>query len=85
MSDTTVIDNDEDGTVLIDVSDHPELEAGEGTAPAAVTAKPSGLPERALLSRMASPCAFMAMPNSRLLRGGWVNGSNGTTMLNPDR
>ena len=41
MSDTTVIDNEEDGgTVLIDVSDNPELVAEETTAPKPAAAAP---------------------------------------------
>ena len=56
MSDTTVIDNDEDGTVLIDVSDNPDLEAGEGAAPAkpAVTTKPAAPTKRAAVDEAAA-------------------------------
>ncbi len=55
MSDTTVIDNDEDGTVLIDVSDSPELEAGEGAAPVtAVATKPAATTKRAAVDEAAA-------------------------------
>ncbi len=53
MSDTTVIDNDEDGTVLIDVSDNPDLDSGEGAAPA-VTAKPAASAKRAAVDEAAA-------------------------------
>lgn len=56
MSDTTVIDAEDDGTVLIDVSDHPDLALEDGAAAAAPAAKPAA-PKPAAAAKPAAGAA----------------------------